>query len=45
MVRVSPKFVDEIAEGEEGDALQGHAQQQVDVRLLVSHVHVVVDQA
>ena len=40
-----PKLVDEVAEGEEGNPLQGHAQQQVDVRLLVRYVNVVVDQA
>ncbi len=40
-----PKLVDKVAEGEEGNPLQGHAQQQVDVCLLVRYVNVVVDQA
>jgi hypothetical protein len=40
-----PELVDEVSEGEEGDPLQRHVEQQVNVRLLVRQVHIIIDQS
>ena len=33
-----PEFVDEVAEGKEGDPLQRHVEQDVDVSLFILHI-------
>ena len=38
-VNVPPELVHQVAERQEGDPLQGHVEEDVDVGFLVSHVH------
>ena len=44
-VDVPTELVDQVAKGKESDPLKGHVEEDVDVRLLVSHVHLVPNKA